>query len=218
MRPRANIIPSITKQHAAFDRMMARYQKEHGKMSPSDDPSQPSPERRERVAKAIQQTAWLSSITENDGDPFWSMMADAAIAVLDAKAEYRDDEGRPTKYPCPSASRREHIGKLWYEARARLADPREQWSLHWHPHFWDFISVLDAESDARVEAMREACQTAYVELYDWIAKKVSEATYNAEELGQGINAWRELADSKHNGTLASFENAVSALSTKSSPT
>lgn len=73
-------------------------------------------------------------------------------------------------------------------------------------------------ADARVEAMREACQTAYVELYDWITKKVSEATYNAEELGQGINAWRELADSKHNGTLASFENAVSALSTKGSPT
>jgi len=71
-----------------------------------------------------------------------------------------------------------------------------------------------AEGDrAEYERGVRDAQAQYKQLHDWIAEQISRAKYNADELGQGLKAWDDIADSMRNGIMASFADNVLALLT-----
>ena len=70
----------------------------------------------------------------------------------------------------------------------------------------------EAEGDrAGYERGVKDAAAKYKQLHDWIAEQISRAKYNADELGQGLKAWDDIADSMRNGIMASFADNVLAL-------
>jgi hypothetical protein len=72
-------------------------------------------------------------------------------------------------------------------------------ATHWLPVDWLFATPV--ASDAGWKIARQ--------ILDWCTKRISEATYQSEEM-ENPKAWDAVKDAMHDGTLASFETELSA--------
>ena len=95
-------------------------------------------------------------------------------------------------------------------------EQEDEWKDHSAQHILAALQSAHAAGEAEGDragyerGVKDAA-AKYKQLHDWIAEQISRAKYNADELGQGLKAWDDVADSMRNGIMASFADNVLAL-------